>query len=537
MSGGEAAIRAAVEGAEVVDFPQQGGGDDDDLDLRLALLPRNDIGNAGRLMARFGPDLLHVPDVGWHAWTETHWDCEDGERQAHLRAQDTVAAIKDEAVAVEKHGPFDDPPEAEAEAKEFHKQWDKFVEGRFAWAVASGNSGRVSAMLREAAPNISLRLEGLDADPFLLNVANGTLALRAAAAGGPQGGDDGADSGGAGGEGDFALLPHSRGHHITKISPARFAPEATAATFRHFLDQVLPDREVQTFLQRWFGYCLTGDTSEQCLVLFHGTGANGKSTLVDTVKWILGDYAMTLPFASLLHDDRRRGSEPTPDLARLPGARLVSAAEPEIGQRFSESLIKTLTGGEAITARHLQQDFFEFTPTFKLVLSFNTKPSVRGQDEGIWRRLLMVPFDVTVPKAQRDRDLPAKLRAEASGILNWMLDGLRLWLEGGLQIPEAVRAATAAYKTESDPLGQFLEMATLRKAGAHVQAKQFYTAYTHWCRENAVEPLSMTAVGRKLGDRGIEKERVGVVFYKDLELLEEFKPSSEPPPHDDDDVR
>ena len=524
MSGGEEAIRAAVEGAEVVDFPQQGGGDEDDFDRRLGLLPRNDIGNARRLMERFGIDLLHVKDVGWHVWDDSHWDREDGERQAHLRAQETVDALKDEAEALRDHGPLGDPPDDEAEAKAAQKEWDKFVEGRFAWAVASGNSGRVSAMLREAAPNITRRPEDLDANPFMLNVANGTLALRQA---------DGGEAAG----GDLVLMPHQREHLITKISPAAFDPEAEAAAFRRFLDQILPDREIQTFLQRWFGYCLTGDTSEQCLVLFHGTGANGKSTLVDIVKWILGDYAMTLPFASLLHDDRRRGSEATPDLARLPGARLVSAAEPEIGQRFSESLIKTLTGGEAITARHLQEGFFEFKPSFKLVLSFNTKPSVRGQDEGIWRRLLMVPFDVTIPYEQRDRHFDEKLRAEASGILNWMLDGLRLWFEGGLQIPEAVRAATAAYKTESDPLGQFLEMATQRKPGAHVQAKQLYSAYAHWCRENAVEPLSMTAVGLKLGDRGFQKERMGVVFYKDLELLEEFQPRHEPPPHDDDDVR
>ena len=523
MSGGEDSIRKAVEEAEVFQFPAQDGGDDDDLDLRLALYPKHDLGNGRRLMARFGADLLYVKDVGWHVWAESHWDRDDGERQAHLRAQDTVDAIKDEAEALQAHGPFGDPPEDEDEAKAFQKEWEKLVDGRFAWAVASGGSARISAMLREAAPNVSAKLEDLDADPFMLNVVNGTLALRQA------------DSGKGGG--DLALMPHQREHLITKISPAAYDPEAEAAAFRRFLDQILPDREIQGFLQRWFGYCLTGDTSEQCLVLCHGVGANGKSTLVDTVKWILGDYAMTLPFASLLHDDRRRGSEPTPDLARLPGARLVSAAEPEIGQRFSESLIKTLTGGEPITARHLQQDFFEFAPSFKLVLSFNTKPSVRGQDEGIWRRLLMVPFDVIVPKERRDRDLAQKLRGESSGILNWMLDGLRLWFEGGLQIPEAVRAATAAYKSESDPLGQFLEMATQRKPGAHVQAKQLYTAYTHWCKENAVEPLSMTAVGRKLGDRGFEKDRIGVVYYKDLELLEEFKPNNEPPPHDDDDVR
>ena len=512
-SDGEEAIRAAVETAEVVEFPARGGGDDDDFDLRLSLFPKNDIGNARRLIERFGGDLIHVASVGWHVWSGCLWDRDDGERQAQLLAHDTVAAIKDEAAALEKHGPLSGWPDDQAGAAE--KDWDDFVKGRRAWAVASGNSGRVWAMLREAMPQVGRRLEDLDSDNLLLNVANGTLDLRQANA--------------AAGGGDLELLPHRRDYLMTKACPVDFDPEAAAPQFRAFLDQILPDRQIQTFLQRWFGYCLTGDTSEQCLVLLYGVGANGKSTLVDTVKWILGDYAMTLPFASLLYDDRRGGSDATPDLARLPGARLVSASEPEVGKRLSESMIKNITGGEPITARHLHQHFFEFTPTFKLVLSFNTKPSVRGQDEGIWRRLLMVPFSVVVPRAQRDRELAHKLRAEASGILNWMLDGLRLWFEGGLQIPDAVRAATEAYKTESDPLGQFLDMATRRTPGAHVQAKQFYTAYAQWCRENAVEPLSMTAVGRKLGDRGIQKKRTGVVFYKDLELREEFKPSGDRP--------
>ena len=186
-------------------------------------------------------------------------------------------------------------------------------------------------------------------------------------------------------------------------------------------------------------YCPTGVTTEQKLVFNYGEGGNGKSVFIDLIAKMMGPYAVSLPFASLLRDDRKRGAEATPDLARLPGARLVRASEPEKGSRFAEATIKAITGGEEITVRHLNHGFFDFVPHFKLTLSGNHKPAIRGQDRGIWRRFLLVPWEVNVPDEQQDKDLPAKLWAERDGVLNWILDGVRIWLECGLVVPDRAR--------------------------------------------------------------------------------------------------
>ncbi|WP_299393249.1 phage/plasmid primase, P4 family [Pelagibius sp.] len=508
---GEAGIRDAIDQAEVVEFPQ-GGGDGDSLNLACAYLPKNDVGNAKRLIKRYGPDLTYVEGIGWFCWEGTHWDGERGDLEAQLRAHWTAGDVKEEAEAIVDDGPFED---------EADKDFQERVAKHRSWGVGSGNSNRIHSMLRESVPYLARRLEDMDADAFLFNVQNGTLHL------GPAGDDT---------EGVW-LKPHDRADRISKVAPVAFKAAADAPIFQAFLQRILPDPEIRGFVQRWFGYCLTADTSEQALVLFHGQGANGKSTLIEVVSWIMGRYGLALPFASLLHDDKRRGSEATPDIARLPGARLVSASEPEIGQRFSESLLKSLTGGETITARHLNRDFFEFQPTFKLVLSFNHKPSVRGQDEGIWRRLLMVPFDVTIPEPERDRALLSKLKDEGSGILNWLLDGFRLWVEGGLAVPDGVRAATDAYRSESDPVGQFLASATRHDPGATVQASRLYKAYELWCKDSAVTPLKQTAFGKTLGDRGYKRSKIGTYYYSDLALEPGYDPDLQQPgdqPYGDD---
>ncbi|GAB4368110.1 MAG: phage/plasmid primase, P4 family [Kiloniellaceae bacterium] len=522
------AIREAVDAAEEADFADWAAaraGGTENLDLLCAWQPKNDLGNARRLMLRYGQDLIYIEDVGWYCWSGKHWDGAAGDLEAQRLAHRVSAAMKDEAKALREHGAFDD---------ETRKAFEDRIGKHYAWSVASGNSGKVHAMLREAVPYLARKLGDMDPDPFVFNTQNGTLHLKRERyrEEDPDCPDPDAVRYIEGVRASVTLRGHERDDRCSKISPVPYRAAATAPVFRAFLERVLPDPAVRGFLQRYFGYALTADTSEQCLVLLHGIGANGKSTLVEIVSWLLGDYALTLPFASLLHDDKRRGSEATPDIARLPGARLVSASEPEIGQRFSESLLKSLTGGETITARHLNRDFFEFSPTFKLVLSFNHKPNVRGQDEGIWRRLFMVPFDVTIPLAERDRDLLAKLREEGSGILNWLIEGARLWMEEGLAVPEKVRAATEAYRSESDPVGQFMASATRYLPGSTVQASRLYKAYTHWCHESAVTPLSQTAFGKTLGDRGYTKSRIGTYFYENLELDERHDPGLPGPEED-----
>ncbi len=244
---------------------------------------------------------------------------------------------------------------------------------------------------------------------------------------------------------------------------------------------------------------------------------------------------MSLPFASLLHDDNKRGSEATPDLARLPGARMVAASEPDVGVRISESVIKALTGGEEITVRQLHRNFFEFTPAFKLMLSFNNRPQVRGQDEGVWRRILMVPFEVTIPRKERNPHLldwsqgsTNPLIPEVSGILNWMVDGFEQWAEMGLQPPEEVMAATEAYRADQDPVRQFFGTACYESLAGRVQSSRLFAAFEKWRKDNALDAITHTQFGRALADMGIKKETIGVVFYTGIDLKAEYDPTLNP---------
>lgn len=481
-----------------------------DIDKKLCRFSATDLGNAERLIERYGRDMLWVREIGWISWTGTHWDRKNGDIAAQIFCHHTARSMRGEVLALGALGPY---PDEEPDA--FEKRIGNYAK----FAKDSRNSGRLRAMLECAAPMLHADNDDMDQHHFLLNTSAGTLDLQ---------------SGGRGdGAGDcVGLRRHGREDKITRMGNVGYDPNAECPRFLQFLHDIQPERDIRQFLQRYFGYCLTGAINEQIVVMFYGQGSNGKSTLMDLINYILGDYALVLPFASLLQDDRRRGSEATPDLARLPGARFVTAAEPETGARFSESMLKQLTGGEKLTVRHLNKGFFEFYPQFKLCLSFNNKPAIRGQDDGIWRRIVLVPFDQKFvdkekleefPGAKlKDRGLEKALRAEAPGILNWMLDGYRLWAESGLCVPERIRAATEQYKTESSPVQQFLAACVRRVDGGMVVASKLYDAYKLWCGDNAVDPVSQTAFGYRMRDAGYEKERGDYIRYRGIELTDDI---------------
>ncbi len=494
--GGKNAVRQIINNAKVVRFPGGGG---DEINLILAEKERNDIGNAERLLARHGQDLLHVREMGWRQWTKTHWSLEGADEVVKQRAHETARSIMEEVAALNKGG----RPDTMAAG-----DWEKKLEDLLKWSTASGNRAKLDAMVAEAAPYISVPPEAMDEDPLLLNLANGTLQLEGAC---------------------DKLSPHRREDRLAKLMNVEFDPDATCPTFDRFLEEVQPDADIRLFLQIWTGYCVTGITTEQKLVFNYGEGGNGKSVFIDLIAKMMGPYAVSLPFASLLRDDRKRGAEATPDLARLPGARLVRASEPEKGSRFAEAAIKAVTGGEEITVRHLNHGFFDFVPQFKLTLSGNHKPAIRGQDRGIWRRFLLVPWGVNVPEEQQDKDLPAKLWAERAGVLNWILDGVRVWLERGLIVPEAVMAATNGYRTDSDPLGRFIAECVEPTPNESVQASVMYEAYKAWCAANAERPWSLTAFGRAMPERGVEKSVGRIRVYMDVRLANIPEASNDPP--------
>jgi putative DNA primase/helicase len=443
---------------------------------------RTDLGNAERLIARHGRDLLYVPTWGWTVYDGQRWRRDEGEISVTRRAAETVRAIYDEAAAAEN------TEDRAALAKH---------------AAASERSSRISAMvtLARADARVEASVDLFDADPLVLNCPNGVLDLRTG-----------------------TLREHRREDYLTRLAGAAFDPNAAAPQWGAFLDRIFDgDDAVIRYLQRAAGYALTGDTSERALFLLWGSGANGKSTALDTLKATLGDYALRTPTETLLA--KRDGGIPN-DVARLRGARLVTASETEDGRRLAEAFIKDLTGGDTLSARFLHGEWFDFRPTGKIWLATNHKPAIRGTDNAIWDRIRLIPFTVTIPQEERDRQLLAKLSAERSGILAWMVRGCLDWQRNGLREPVAVRDATEAYRQEQDVLGMFLAERCVIDPRVEAAAAQLYQTYVAWSEAAGERPLPQRGFGMRLTERGFtRRKRVGNIWWTGIDLR-----SSAPPP-------
>ncbi len=544
-----------------------------------ALEPLNDIGNSRRLRLRWGHDILFVPNLGWHCWDGKRWmRAENDEDAVRVFAHRTAEAIALEAYAMQptpREREFiaaaetaaeriaeiphdiialDDDDISATERKrrvrvlkdEAAKLKDVVARGALAqktlaarqaqrrrFATASGNSGKLDGMLGEARPAVTRTLAGLDHDPLALNVANGTIRFHKVEKPDPECPDP--DASRMITSWHYSIRPHARGDHMTKLAPAFHCPEAEAPVFQAFLARIIPDAEVRGFLQRFFGYCLTALTTEQMFCIFHGEGSNGKSTLVDIIARVLGDYATSVPVMSLVNENNRKGSEATPDLIRLPAARFVRSAEPKEGLPLDESLIKDLTSGEPINVRRLNHEFVEVYPRFKLSISCNRKPRIYGNDDGIWRRVTLVPFEVQIPKEERDKALPTKLQREMSGILNWMVEGaLDFLARGALEAPEKILAATQEYRDESDLVGAFIRAAVdvTRSPNDTVEAGDLYAAFTTYCAKSAQTPVGKNTFNRRMPKAadafGFEKGKASVSLYVGIRIRPAFDPSRTP---------
>ena len=298
--------------------------------------------------------------------------------------------------------------------------------------------------------------------------------------------------------------------YITKKTACRRAPLGTPHPhWTSFLDRVTDGHlELQSFLQRYIGYCCSGFTSEHVFVFAYGTGANGKSTFINTIAKIFGDYATVADMSTFIASSNER--HPT-DLAKLVGARLVVAQETQKGRRWDETKIKALTGGDKITARFMRQDFFDFVPTFKLFICGNHKPRLSSVDEAIRRRLLLVPFTVPIPLPERDPELMQKLEAEWPAILRWCIDGCLKWQHIGLEPPALVRDATDAYFANQDTLQQWLDDCT-EDGGefAFSRTTELFASWKAWCESRNSKPGSAQALSEALVDRGYVKKRNNV---------------------------
>jgi putative DNA primase/helicase len=445
---------------------------------RRAPLAPTGLGNAERFVSRHGADVRYLPHrKKWLLWSGTHWKV-DTTLGVWRLATDTVRAISTEVRKL-------DSADARKEMA-LH-------------AIASEREARLRAMLAivQSRPEIAIAPDALDRDPMLLPCENGTIDLRT-------------------GE----LRDHDRRHLITKAVPAPYQPDAEAPQWQRFLDTVLAgDRELERFLQRAVGYSLTGLTTERALFFLYGHGRNGKSKFLEVLRTLLAGYTVAADFGTFIE---RKNEGTRNDVATLQGARLVTSSEVGEGKRLNESLIKTLTGDETISARFLYGEFFEFKPAFKLWLAANHRPVIRGTDGGIWDRVRLVPFTVRIPDEQEDKHLAAKLIAELPGILAWAVAGCLAWQREGLGMPPAVRVATAEYRRDSDTLGAFIE--DLCELGPHLEesATTLYEAYTRWCKDSGEYQLTLTTFGNRLQERGItglkrggKKYRVGIGLRMD----------------------
>ena len=345
--------------------------------------------------------------------------------------------------------------------------------------------------LARSEPGIAVLPKELDADPWLLNATNGTINLRTA-----------------------ALRPHDPVDLITKCAGTHYDPAAQCPRFLAFLERFLVHQELIDYLQLVVGYILTGMTAEQVFFLFHGKGSNGKSSLIEAIRAMLGDYVVHADIRTFL---TRRGEGPRNDLARLAGARLVTAVETARGQRLDDGLMKQLTGGEPITARFLFAEEFEFHPAMKLLLAFNHKPEIKDHGPAMWRRVRLVPFTVEIPEAEQVKDfIGTTLKPELPGILAWAVRGCLAWQKRGLPTPPAVATATRQYREESDDLASFLAERCRMEPGLRVGATALFQAFRSWASESGIPAISQKEFGTQLGERdGLirVKSRAGIVWH------------------------
>lgn len=469
-------------------------------DRALADLPLDDIGNMQRLLARCGGDLAMTPGVGPFSFDGARWVEDAQSAQAMKAAQRTARAVQSEIKALESElrGLIGD------DDSELKRRLTTKLAAHRKWATTSANAARLAAMLNQAWPHLVVPLAGWNADPFKLCVQNGTLDLSFEKP---------------------VLCAHQRSDRITRIANAPYHEDAIAPLFEAFISRVLPDPEVRAFVRRLFGASLIDSSSDQAIILFHGAGANGKSTLLNSAAYVMGDYAVTVAPESLLHSERS-GSEASPDIARLATRpRLVRVSEPESGARISVSAVKALTGGEPVVARQLRQAPIEFVPSFKIIISLNNRPMIRDGTDGIWRRIVLVSWDVQIPSEDRDLDLSQKLRTEGSGILNWMLVGLADYKKRGLAPPPTVLADVQGYRADADPFNRFYLECCVQEEGAEVDASTLYRAYKTWIeRESLGEPMSVARVGRRLSDSNVKRRKSGKqTFRVGLRLTDEAR--------------
>jgi putative DNA primase/helicase len=437
--------------------------------LRIAqfekgLIQNTDTTNAFRLFAKYGTDIRYnAPWKKWLVWNGRYWELDEG-YMVHDKGLKMIRGIYAELL----------------KTADYRDQLD--IERH---AMQSESARRRKAFIEVASwiPDLNVKTDNLDPNPWLLNVENGTVDLKT-------------------GE----LREHRQEDMITKIAHVTHDKNADCPIWKNFLMEIMNyNAELIRFIQTAAGWAITGDTSEQSMFILFGTGANGKSTFLNTIMNLLGDYAIATPTETFM---KKSGDQITNDIARLRGTRFVTTTEAEQGRRLSEPLIKQITGNDRMTARFLYGEFFNFVPTFKIFMATNHKPVIKGTDYGIWRRIKLIPFTTRIPEEKQDKQLEEKLRGEASGILNWLLEGAKRWTMERLKTPQIITSATDEYRGEMDVIGNFIRERCVQEAGTSIRARELFKCYQDWCEDNNEHACSERFLGLRLKELGLEQKRL-----------------------------
>lgn len=404
-----------------------------------------DLGNARRFVQDHHLDVKNSGGKrGWWLWDGTRWT-RDENGEVVRYAKTTIRRLSEDGMRMSG----DDR------------------ESMLKFAARSEQANRIMAVVQLAAsePEIFVDRDAFDAKSWLFNVENGTLNLRTR-----------------------KLQPHNRNDLITKIANVEYDSAATCPRWEQFMLEVMDsDVELVDFVQRAVGYSMTGDTREHCLFFLYGQGRNGKSTFLEVLRTLFGGFSQQSDFNTFL---ARKGEGPRNDIARMRGARFVTAAETDGERSFDSAVLRMLTGGDTIVARRLFEEFNEFVPQHKIWLAANNKPVVKEHSEGFWRRIRIIPFTVrfaTTTARRQDKALRGKLERELPGILNWCLDGVAKWRDGGLPVPTAVKRSTDEYREDNDPVGEFIAQRIMTKTGAWMSTTELYRHYVEWWTETRGE--------------------------------------------------
>jgi putative DNA primase/helicase len=432
---------------------------------------RGQLRMAERFLAEHGNGLRHVHGIGWHVWDGTRW--REDEERADLDA--AVETVKTALRAVAELP----PDEREELLKDIRRS-----------ESASGLEGM--AKIASARYPVSTASKKLDADPDLFNTPGGTIDLHAE-----------------------ALREHDRGDHITKVAGGSVTGQQNTEWVR-FIERILPDEEVRRFVQRLVGLAMLGAVREHVMPIFTGTGANGKGTFRDAVMAAFGDYAYEADPQLLMESRHERHGT---FKMQLRGRRIVFCSETERDRKFAEASMKRLVGGDPIEANYMHKNPITFMPSHTLIMMTNHLPKVSGDDPAVWRRILVVPFDVVIPEDERDPDLPRRLREATDAVLSWAYEGWQLYRDEGLNPPEVVRRRTSEYQSRSDVMARFFDDRVLETPHGQIKARDLYAAWVAWCHSTGEQATSEVAFSAAMENRGFEKKRTSAgQQYKGLML-------------------